>query len=809
MNLKDDLRSSYRILLHEPGFAAFTILTVALGVGSNTAIFSVVNGVLLRPLPYPDPDRLVDLREVVPAVAQTYPTFPVSARHFTEWRQRTSSFERLSAIQPGSTTLTGVGEPEQVDIARVSADLFETLGVRPAIGRGFVAGEDKTGRDGVAVISNSLWRRRFRASPDILGKAIILGSRPCTVIGVMPAWFRFPAASTLDVGQVSAERPEVFRPLVFSDEEMQELMGNFNYTVIARLKPGATAERAGAELNVVARQLMKLAGTNTELRASVVPMRDSIVGKSRRSLWVLLAAVGSVLLIGCVNLANLMLARSEQQAKELAVRAALGAGGGQLARKALAETLFLAAIGGALGVMAAAASLRFLVGLAPANLPRLDEVGLDFRVLAFALGITVLTGLLFGLAPAWHARSADPQDALKSGGRGMSGGVSGARLRGTLVAAEVGLSVVLLVTAGLLMSSFARLLQTDKGFRAPTALAAHLRISPDKYKDQEQRNALQQRLLDGLRTQPGIVSAALVSALPLTGETWIDLVSPPGDTRPVWERPMVNVRFASPDYFRTMGIPLLEGRTFTDNDRTRNVVLISERVAHALWPGQKSVGRQLVSNETTRQVIGVVGDVLADPHKPPVSMMYRPYWEHGPNSLELVARAAGDPRSIGGTMRAAIHNADGDMPVPELKTMQEVLAQSLAQRRFQMGLILAFAAAALLLAAVGIYGVVSHAVTRRRGEVGIRMALGAQTRNVYALVLRQALLPVMLGLAAGLAGALACGTLLAGLLFEVKPGDPAILTAVAAILFAVAVAACLLPARRAACANPLDVLRLE
>ncbi len=809
MSLRNDLRSSARILLHEPGFAALTILTVALGVGANTAIFSIVNGVLLRPLPYGEPDRLVALREVVPAIAQTYPTFPASARHFTEWRQRASSFEHISAVDTGTAALTGIGEPEQLDIARVSADVFETLGVQPALGRAFATGEDQPGRDRVAILSDSLWRRRFHASPAMLGTTIQLDSQSYTVVGILPPWFRFPNARILEVGQASGSKPEIFRPIVFSDGEMKELMGNFNYTVIAKLKRGVSADQSLAELNVIAAHLVKMSGEKMELRALVIPLRDSIVGKSRRSLWVLLAAVGSVLLIGCVNLANLLLARSERRARDVAIRAALGASGGQLVRQALVETVFLAVIGGVLGVLLASAGLGALIRSAPADIPRLDEVRLDFCVLVFALAITTVTGLLFGLAPAWRARRADPQDALKSGGRSMSGGVSGARLRGGLVATEVGLSVVLLVTAGLLISSFARLIRTDKGFRAPTVLAGDVQIPWEKYKQDEQRNAYHERLLDRLRAQPGVISAAIVTALPLTGETWIDMASLPGDTRPELERPMTNVRFASADYFRTMGIPLLAGRTFSDSDRKRNVAVISERVAHALWPGQNAVGRQFVSNETTRNVIGIVGDVLTEPHRPAVSIVYRPYWEWAPSRVELVARAAGDPRSIASAMRAAIRGVDADVPLPQFHTMQEVLAESLAQRRFQLLLILAFAGTALLLAALGIYGVVSYSVTRRRNEMGVRMALGARSRDLYAMVIRQAMIPVALGLLFGLAAALAAGRVLASLLFEIGPRDPFIITAVTGVLLAVALAACFVPAHRAAAANPLEALRCE
>ncbi len=809
MNLWNDLRYAARTLRREPGVAVVAILTVALGVGANTSIFSIVNGVLLQPLPYADPDRLVVLREVIPAMAQTYPTLPVSARHFTEWRQRTSSFERISAIAVGSAALTGVGEPEQLDLARVSADLFDTLGVRPRLGRTFASGEDQAGRDRVAVLSDSLWQRRFHGDASIVGKTIQLDSQAYTVIGVLPPWFRFPSARLTDVSQVAAAKPEVFRPLVFEADELKELMGMFNYTVLAKLKHGVSPERARAELNVVEADLVKMSGEKMELGSSVVPMRDSIVGKSRRALWVLLAAVGLVLLIACVNLANLLLARTERRAKDAAVRIALGASGRQLVRQAFAETLLLALIGGGLGVLLAAFSLDAFIKSAPVDIPRLDEVRLDPWVLLFALTMAIGTGLLFGLAPAWRAARVDPQDTLRSGGRSVGSGTTGSRLRAGLVMAEVGLSVILLTTAALLIFSFARLIGSEKGFHAPTVLAGQVQIPWEKYKEKDQRSAFHERVLDRLAGQPGVASAAIVTALPLTGETWIDAVAVPGDKRSDMERPMVNVRFASADYFRTMGIPLVAGRTFSAGDRHRNVAVISERVAQVLWPEGNAVGRRFISNETTREVIGVVGDVVAEPHKPAVAIVYRPYWDWAPGQVELVARASGDPRSIAGAMRAAVRAVDPDVPSPELHTMQEVLAESLAQRHFQMLLISAFAGTALLLAALGIYGMVSYSVTRRRNEFGVRMALGARAEDLYVMLMRQTMKPVVIGLIAGVLGSLAGERVLASLLYEVRPGDPRIIAAVAAVLLTVALAACFVPARRSARVSPLEALRKE
>jgi predicted permease len=808
MSTWNDLRHAGRTLLREPGFAAVAILTIAVGVGANTAIFSIVNGVLLRPLPYGKPDRLVALREVVPAVAQRYPTLPVSARHFVEWRQRLRSFERLSAMEPGSVTLTGRDEAEQLDAMRVSADMFLTLGVDPLLGRTFLDGEDQEGKDGVAVLSHGLWLRRFHSDPAIVGRTIRLNSQVVTVVGVMPPWLDFPSLDVMEIGKSNAARPEVYLPLVFTKDALRELMGRFNHPVVARLRRGVSIGQATAELNVVAGQLEKLAGEKVGLQALALPLLDSMAGKSRLGLMVLLAAVGAVLLIACVNLANLMLVRAERQWHETAIRMALGAGRCILLRQGLTQALLVALLGGALGVAVAAMGLATLVRSAPADVPRLEEVQLDVRVLAFAFGITVLASLLFGLAPALRAARTDPQGALKAGGRTATASAGGLLLRNTLVTAEVCLSAMLLVTAALLMTSFFRIMRAEQGFRAPTVLAAEIQIPPAKYSKDEQRNDFYKRLLDRLATEPGVLSAAISTALPLEGETWLDLVALPGDTSPDFEKPSANVRFVSPDYLRTMGVALLAGRPFTDNDH-RQVVIVSERLARILWHEQNPVGRQVMDGGTAREVIGVAGDVRAEAHKPAVAMLYRPYWEWAPVRVRLVTRAAGDPRSIIGTVRGALRSIDPEVPLARIRTMQEVLEGSVAERRFQMLLAVCFAATALLLAALGIYGVVSYSVARRTNEIGIRMALGARAGDVYRLVLRHAMTPVALGVALGLAGALATGKVLTSLLYEVSPGDPTTMAGVGLLLASIGLAASLVPARRAVDVDPVAALRQE
>src|ERR1700690_1378668 len=807
MSIWNDVRHSFRALGREPGFAAAAILTVSLGVGANTAIFSIVNGVLLRPLPYAAPDRLVALREVVPAFAKMYPPLPVCVHHFVEWRARTKSFERLSVMDPTTTTL-GDGQAEQLDAMRVSADIFRTLGVQAALGRTFVDGEDQEGHNGVAVLTDSLWRRRFHADPRIVGQPIHLDGRAVTVAGILPAWFEFPSLQIMENAKSTTARPEVFLPAVFRKDELETLMGMFNYNVIARLKPGVPVERARAELDVMAAQLVKESGEKLELRAAVTPLLDSLTGRSRRGLLVLLGAVGSVLLIVCVNLANLMLARAERQGREAAIRTALGASPARLLRQAFTQALVIAMLGGALGVGVASAALGALVRSAPADIPRLAEVHLDLRVLLFALGITTLAGLLFGLAPAWHSARTDPQTALKGSGRTLTSGSGGLRLRSALVAAEVGLSGVLLVTGALLMTSFLRIIRAEKGFRAPAVLSAQVQIPRAKYTDDAQSNQFFRRLLASLAAKPGVLSAGIATQLPLEGETWIDNVSLPGDQRPGWQQPTTNVRFISPDYLRTMGIPLRAGRPFNDNDPT-SAVIVSESLASVLWPGQDPLGRKLMDGEKEREVIGVAGDVRAEPHKAAVATLYRTYWDWAPRRVRVVVRAAGDPRSVVGALRAALRGVDSEVPLAEIRTMREVLEQSVAERRFQMLLAAAFAASALLLTSLGIYGVVSYSVARRTNEIGIRIALGAQTGDVYRLVLRQAMTPVLAGLAAGLAGAVAAGTLLASLLYEVRPNDPATIAAVAVVLAAVGLLASFTAARRALRADPVAALRQE
>ncbi|MBI3281231.1 MAG: ABC transporter permease [Acidobacteria bacterium] len=811
MSTFKDLRFAARGLMREPGIASVAVLTIALGVGANTAIFSVVNGVLLQPLPFPDPNRLVTIHEVVTSIAKSYPTLPVNAWHYTWWRQHAHSFESVAAADLGSTTLTGAGDPQQVDSARVSSNLFETLGVTAALGRTFRPREDEAGRDRVALVSYSLWQRRFSGDMRCVGRSVQLDSQPYTIIGILPRDFRFPS---LRPGQLGSARirhePDVIRPLAFNQDELSERMGRFNYIAIGRLKRGTSPAQAAAELNVIAAQLETMTKEKIGLQAAVSPLRDALVRKSRRALLMLLAAVASVLFIACLNLASLFLARAERRSAECAVRIALGASRARLTRQMLTETVLLSVIGGIVGVALAAAGMNLLLHNAPPDLPRIDEVRLDRTVFLFALGLSVATGLLFGAGPVWRSTHVNPHEHLKSGGRTtLGGGASGTTMRHTLIAAEAGLSLVLLTAAVLLAASFGRVLRADQGFEAPSVLATDIQIPRERYRAKIDRDKFYERVRAKLTAQPGVVSAGVVTALPLTGETWIDNISIPGDNRPAFQRPNANVRFASADYFRTMGIPLVAGRTFSDSDRDRKVAIISERAAGTLWPGQNAVGRNLDRGGDPFEVIGVVKDVKAEADKPAPLMMYRPYRDWSPLRVRLVARSISDPRAMAGMMRAAVRSADADVPVQQFQTMQELLDDSVAQRRLQTLLISVFAGAALLLAAFGIYGVVAYSVARRRNEMGLRMALGATAGDVYSLVVRHNMRPVIAGLLLGVPAAMAAGRALRSLLYEVRPDNPAIVASMAALLATVALLACLIPARRATKVAPLETLRAE
>ncbi len=807
--MREDIRYALRTIRREPGFAAVVILGLALGIGANTAIFSVVDSVLLRPLAYPDSGRLYTIGEVVPKVSHIYPRLPVNLSHFFEWRKRCSSFEGIAAVQALTFNFTGGDQPELLRAARVSANLFDVLGVKPPLGRTFLKEEDQKGRDEVVILADSLWRRRFNADSSVIGRKTNFDGHPYLIVGVLPPGFRFPKYGGATATSLDA-RTELFKPLGYTEEDLKSVVGDFNYYVLARVKPGVSVAQALAELNIVQASISKTLPEELDLRGSLTPLQVEIVEGVRTGLLVLMAAVGAVLIVLCVNLANLSLARAAGRTRACAIRAALGASRWDLARQMLIESVLLSLTGGLLGVAVAHWGVGLLVRTAPLELPRLGDISVDTRVLGFALLLSIGTGLVFGILPAFRGAAAKPYDDLKSGSHTATEGVRGLRLRETLVALEVGLSALLLVTAGLLTGSFVRLMNVDKGYDIERVLELNLALPSTKYASDVQRNGFFERVLSKAESLPGVVSAGFVSALPLQGETWIDVVATPEDQRPILERPKVNTRFVSPAYFKTLQVPFHEGRTFTESDRQKKVAIVSRAVAEDLWPGQSAIGRQMLHNETPVEVVGVTPDIRSTSlEKEPSLMLYIPYWQRSRLNANLLVRTGMDPRAIATALRAAVWEVDSEVPVPEIKTMREVMADSVAQRRFQMVLVIVFAGSALALAGLGTYGVVSYSVARRRNEIGIRIALGADRALVRRLVLRQGLMPVIAGLAAGIITALGIGRFLQSLLFQVNAKDPVTIGVVAAVLLAVAAVACALPARRATRVDPASSLRSE
>jgi putative ABC transport system permease protein len=804
-----DLRFAARSLRREPGFTALTIVMLGVGLGAATAMFSLVNGVLLNPLAFRQPDRLIVVNEVIPAVRHLYPALPVNAAHYLEWRKEARSLEAIALTYTTTANLTGVGEPERVDAAFVTPNLFRLLGVRPALGRDLRDDEEQVGRATVAVLSDTYWRRRFGADPSVLGRTIVLDGRTLSVVGILPAGFRMPNQNLFDARQSTRPEIQVFAPKVFSQADVTQTLGRHNYGVIARMRPGATREQVVAELETVQARIEAQAGEKVGLRAHVTPLLDAVVGGARRGLNVLMAAIGIVVLIICVNLANLLLARGERRSHEFAARSALGASRARLAGHAFAETAVLALAGGALALAIAWVAIGFLRSLGLPQIPRLDEVRLDGTVMLFTVGTVFLTAAIFGFLPAWRASRTDPQASLRPGGRGQADSRGGRRLRALLVAGEVALSVMLLCLAGLLTNSFVRLVRADKGFDAPTVLSVNLPLASAKYREDAAAEQFFRRLFDALEREPGIASYGVSSALPLQGETWVDRAARDASGGREAGTP-VNTRFISADYFKTLGIPLLAGRTFVDADHGRQVSVISARLAAFLWPAQDPIGRKYTrGNDQWFEVIGVVGDVRADADKAPVVMVYRPYWEWPTAATALVARASGEANSIAASLRRAIRAADAEMGIPRMQTMADVLDESVAGRRFQLLLAGAFALMAMIVASLGIYAVVSYSVSRRTAEIGVRAALGASRSVLCGLVLRQSARPVLLGLLCGTVGALALGRTLDGLLYEIGGRDPITLAAAVGLLGTVGVTACLVPALRASRVSPVNALRYE
>jgi putative ABC transport system permease protein len=662
------------------------------------------------------------------------------------------------------------------------------------------------------VINHELWQSRFGGDPGIVGRTLKMNDRPYRIVGVLPASFRFPKLSQLYAMTIAEERPQVWKPFALRDSEKDD-MGDFNFVCIAKLRSETTAAQAEAELNGIQAGITARLTEKVELKAHVVGLQDQMTGRTRGGLELMLAAVAAVLLIACVNIANLLLARATGRRRELAVRTALGAGAGRLVRQMLAESLLLAAVGGALGMAVAYGGIRAITAYAPLDLPRMDEIRPDLRLLAFNMAISIGAGLLFGLLPAWRFSKADPQEALQAGSRGSTGSRASGRVRNVLVALEVGLSAVCLIAGGLLLRSFVNLLHVDKGFETERIVTTDLTLPYSRYADRAAEAEFERKLLEKAAAIPGVTSAGVSNQLPLAGEGNNNVIMPEGANLSMMDRPLADYREVNPDYFRTMGIRLLGGRYFDEHDRAKPVVVISAMTAARLWPGKSAVGKRLIQGGGHLgpiEVVGVVADIRgASLTHAPSNTIYVPYWVDSNYKVSLAVRTSLPVSTMGAALRAAVRQLDVEMPAPEIRTMEERMAESVAPRRFQMTLVLLFGAAALLLASLGIYGVVAYSVGQRAGEMGIRMALGAQPGAISGMVLRQGMTPVAVGLAAGAAGSLALGKLLGSLLFGVKAADPGTIAGVTALLAVVAALASWLPARRATRIDPAVALRGE
>jgi putative ABC transport system permease protein len=808
------MKQALRRLGRDKWFTAVSILVLALGIGAVTAVFSIVNGVLLQPLSYRDPQRLCVVHERASRVAAQYPQIPVSARHFYEWTRSCASCEQMALAQPASMNLTGDGEPERIGAVRATADLLPLLGAGFRLGRGFHAEEDQAGGPLVAVISHSLWQRRFTGSPDAIGRGLRLDDVTYRVIGVLSPDFRFPKRKQINALIGFPERAEVFIPAAI-DYAKARPMGQFNYAALIRLKPGATPRRAAEEMTAPLAALGREFGVDES--ALVTPLAEMVTGNSGRALWMLLATVGAVLLIVCVNLGNLMLVRAHGRMRESAIRCALGARGRQVWGPILGESAILAAGGGALGVLAAWIGLDALIAAAPIDLPRLEEVRLDGMTLAFAIVTASTCALLFGLLPAIRLSRTDPQETLKTTSLNTTDGRSRLRARNVLVAIETALSAALLIVAGLFGASFSRLMRAERGFDVQNVLTADMALPQKRYPDAGQRARFQKAAIERLAQIPGVRSAGITNSLPLRGESWVDSVRPQGSVVSVWELPLANFRFVNPAYFDAIGTPLRAGRLFAENDRGRKVAVISEAAARRVWPGESAIGKRYGSGGDLRpksedlvEIVGVVADVrTAGLEKAPVPVIYTPYWQDPVANGTLVIRTAMEPLETARALRAAIRELDAELPLARLSSMEQILAESVGQRQFQATLAGAFSLAALLLACLGIYGVVSYTVARRTPEMGIRMAFGAGRGAVSWLVARQEMAPVAIGLAAGIAIALGGGKWFGSMLYGISPRDPATIAAVSAILLAASGLACWAPARRAARTDVMRALRYE
>jgi putative ABC transport system permease protein len=814
--LLQDIRYGVRVLLKGRTVTVVAIIALALGIGANTAIFSVVNALLFRSLPYRDADRLAMIWETNPEVQIGFDLLPVSIAAFDDWRKQGESFEAVSVLDSQRYAFTGAGTPERVAGVITSASFFQVMGVSPILGRTYTEAEDQPGANHVTVISYALWQSRFGGDKEICGRTIQLDGSNYTIIGVMPQGFQFPRATDLPSYFQLPAQTELWTPAGLTDKQLAQRESH-NKSVIVRLKPNVTEAQAQSEIDAITSRAAQQYEESRGFGARVVPLKQQLVGSLRLALLILLGAVGLVLLIACANVANLLLARAAARQKEMAVRTAMGASRARLVRQLLTESVLLAVVGGGLALLLAVWGIDLLLAFSPASIPRKHEIRVDGAALVFTFTVALITGVLFGLAPAFQVSRFNLNETLKEGARGSTG--SRNRVRSLLVVAEVALSLILLIGAGLLIRSFARLTATDAGFNPQNVAAINLSVSSSRYSEVDKQGRFFKQVIENVRAIPGVTSAGAVSELPLAGGEEIDgfLVEGAPTPKAINDTPLADFRFVDEDYFKTLAIPLVAGRAFTehDNETAARVAIISEGLARRYFGDQDAVGKRIKAGDLDEKapwttIVGVVKDVKhsgLDADARP--QLYVPYQQKLWGRLVIVARSTTDAATLFPALREAVWKVDKDQPITSLRMMSDYLNDSVSQQRFNVVLLAAFALLALILASVGIYGVMSYSVTQRTHELGIRMALGARRGDVFRLVVMEGMRLALGGVALGLAGAFAATRLMASLLYGTSATDPLTFVIISLILTGVALAACFVPARRATRVDPMIALRYE
>ncbi|HEX8174893.1 MAG TPA: ABC transporter permease [Pyrinomonadaceae bacterium] len=804
--LWQDIRFSLRLMAKKPGFTFIGMLALALGIGANTAIFSVVRAVLLSPLQYSHSERLVWIWETNPGA--DIKEEPASMPNFNDWRTQNQSFEEMAGFTNTAVTMTGDGEPERISTGLITASFFSTLGTQPLMGRSFTDEENGPKGARVAILSHGLWQRRFGSNPKVIGQVITISGNPYQIVGVMPQGFKDPLP-------VQRNPTEMWIPLAMTFEPT--LRRSDFLKVVGRLKPGVTIEQARAEMKTITARLeQQYPDTNTGWGTIVIPLQERIVGDVRPAMWVIVGVVGFLLLIACANVANLLLARSAARQQEIAVRRALGAGRLRLIRQFLTESVMLALAGGLMGTLLAMWGVELLTRLGPVNIPRLDEVRLNWMVLLFTLGVSVLTGVIFGLIPALHATNPDLTESLKEGGRSSTEGRRGARLRNALVVAEIAIALVMLIGAGLMVKSFIRLQSVDPGFKPERILAIDFSLPSAKYKENTQQLAFWEQLMGRVSQLPGVERVAAVNTIPFTGGSVLGFSIEGRPEPPTGNTPDAEHRVVTPGYFDAMGIPLVRGSAITEqhNSNSPAVTVINETMARKYFPGEDPIGKRINLGNPEKSpwltVIGIVRDVRQKAlNEEPYPQMYVPYAQFPSRSMTLLARTSNEPSMLVPAIRSELSSMDKDQPLYNVRTMERVMSESIARQRFSMLLIAIFAGVGLVLASVGIYGVMSYTVAQRTHEIGVRMALGASAGDVLKMVVRQGMLLAVAGTGVGLVASFLLTRFISSLLFNVSASDPLTYLLLSLLLISVALLACLIPARRATRVDPMVALRYE